>query len=232
MDETNFNFLPDDILNEISSYLTIHENYQLLFVIKDIKIQWSYLQKRDFPNIKLPLTKYNAIHLDNGNIISHDVMSSKSFKNFCKKIKESYDHDNDADYSNELISKYICENNIASEKFMVTKTEALSKFKLPKDLLLKIKPVIRVNPYCEDSYMYLYPINYIQILASAFHFGLTNLKLKLNMKKENKSNDSNKSNKSICSVCLKSFAKKNIIRHIQSKHLMTAKANKKSKYSL
>lgn len=205
-------FLPDDILTEISSYLTIQENYQLLFVIKNIEIQWPYLQKRDFPNMKLPLTKYNAIHLDNGNIISYDVMNSSSFTNFCKKIKEI--HENQTDYADELISEYISKNNIASGKFLVTKTEALSTFKLPKDILLKIKPIIRVNPYCEDSYMYLYPINYIQILAAAFHFGLTNLQLKLKMKKDNKSN------KSVCSVCLKTFDKKSIIRHIKSKHLI------------
>ena len=156
-------YLPDDILTEISSYLTIHENYQLMFVIKNIEIQWSYLQKRDFPNMKLPLTKYNSIHLDNGNIISYDVINSSSFKNFCKKIKENYDYE--TDYANNLISEYIYKNNIASDKFLVTRTEALSKFKLTKDLLLKIKPIIRVNPYCENSYMYLYPINYIQILC-------------------------------------------------------------------
>lgn len=222
-------YLPDDILTEISSYLTIHENYQLMFVIKNIEIQWSYLQKRDFPNMKLELTKYNAIHLDNGNIISYDVTNSSSFKNFCKKIKENhdYDYDSETDSANILISEYSSKNNIASDKFLVTKTEVLSTFKLPKDLLLKIKPIIRVNPYCEDSYMYLYPINYIQILAAAFHFGLTNLRLKLKIKKDNKS-----SNNSICSVCLKSFSKKNIIRHIQSKHLLSVKTNKKRKYSL
>lgn len=63
--------VPLDIISDnISSYLTIYENYQLLYVFKDLRINWEYLQLRDYPSCGMPLTKYNAIHLDNGNIVS------------------------------------------------------------------------------------------------------------------------------------------------------------------
>ena len=41
--------IPYEILrDEITSFLTIYENFQLLFVFKNIDINWIYLQKRDY----------------------------------------------------------------------------------------------------------------------------------------------------------------------------------------
>jgi len=86
--------IPDELLREIiSKYLTIYENYQLLFVFKNIEIDWCYLQNRDFYTSAYPLSKYNAIHLDNGNlftIIDVNLLITKTntMKIYCLSSKE------------------------------------------------------------------------------------------------------------------------------------------------
>ena len=65
----NLPYIPNEIMSDVvSKYLTIYENYQILFVYKNLYIDWSYLQARDFQWSGFRLSKYNAIHLDNGNL--------------------------------------------------------------------------------------------------------------------------------------------------------------------
>ena len=82
----SFRDLNNDTLFEISTFLTIYENYQLLFVVKDIYIDWKYLQKRDFPQISLEASRYNAIHLDNGNLLSTALRQKYIAKNIAMKM--------------------------------------------------------------------------------------------------------------------------------------------------
>ena len=54
--------IPHEILrDEIANFLTIYENFQLLFVFKNIEINWVYLQNRDFPQSSYEKCKFNAI---------------------------------------------------------------------------------------------------------------------------------------------------------------------------
>jgi hypothetical protein len=66
----NFYDIPDELVNEILTFLTISENYTMLFVVKDININWSLLQDRDFKKLsnclKLPLSKENSLKLEFG----------------------------------------------------------------------------------------------------------------------------------------------------------------------
>ena len=73
----NFKFIMSDRPGSvISKFLTITDNLQ--FIIRNTEIiDWKYLQQRDFPHNKIELSKYNAINLDNGNIISHTVTKEK-----------------------------------------------------------------------------------------------------------------------------------------------------------
>lgn len=66
--------IPDHVLTScISPYLTIYENYQMLFVFKGYEVDWEGFQKRDFSDVNIPLSMYNAIHLDNGNIVNREA---------------------------------------------------------------------------------------------------------------------------------------------------------------
>jgi len=86
--------IPHEILrDEITSYLTIYENFQLLFVFKNIDINWVYLQNRDFPLSSYEKCKFNAIHLDNGNFFTNTntynlITKTDSMNNFKLSTKD------------------------------------------------------------------------------------------------------------------------------------------------
>ena len=142
--------IPKDIIQtEISSFLTIYENTQILFIIKDLNIDWSYLQKRDFPGCLLSPCRSIAINLDNG-------------------------------YLNEAV---------LDKDMLITKTDAMSKYKLNKKQILTLYPkLIKRNPYALNSGypMCLYEIRDVQVLSAKLHFGLTNLKYYIAKQNEKK----------------------------------------------
>lgn len=144
--EKSLLFLNDDVLSVISSYLTIYENYQLLFIARNFNyiIDWNYLQKRDYPHFPI-VSKYNAINLDNGNIFNAPSSST----------------------------------DIEEEDILITKTDAMNIFKIPKTIMNTIQPEkTKQNPiYHSASPMLLYKLRNIQVLSAKIYNGLTNLKL-------------------------------------------------------
>jgi hypothetical protein len=138
--------IPYEILrDEITSFLTIYENFQLLFVFKNIDINWIYLQKRDYKfSIYFKPNKYNAIHLDNGNY---------------------------------LINK----------RDLITKTDAMNKYKLSIKDMDKIEPdLIKNNPKGFRNCMKLYDHRKIIGICASKYFGMTNFKFKVEFLKKKK----------------------------------------------
>lgn len=94
--------IPYEILrDEIVNFLTIYENFQLLFVFKNIDINWIYLQNRDFPFATYEKCKYNAIHLDNGNYFTkvntyNLITKTNAMNNFKLSTKDMHKIDPDA----------------------------------------------------------------------------------------------------------------------------------------
>ena len=158
-----FLYLNDDIFSEISKYLTITENFNLMLIKNDIFVDWKYLQKRDFPHVNIELSKNNAIDLDFGNIISYIVDNE-----YYNKKREDL-----------LINNVVDEQTrIAKDNFTFTKTEAMKKFKLNKEQIEKISIYLTLpNPNYEGSHMYLYRIKDLFKLIATIKHGITNFNI-------------------------------------------------------
>lgn len=202
----NFKFIMSDRPGSIiSKFLTITDNYNLQFIIRNTEIiDWKYLQQRDFPHNKIELSKYNAINLDNGNIISHTVTKEKLIEYpFMKNnLQLFYDIDHIFDEN---------DTYLVSDCFTYSKKNAMEYFKISKSEIETLPKTIK--KYNDGEYdMHLYYIGSLQKLTAKIYKGITNFNIKkLYNIKEPKIHK--------CAKCLKEFKKPyNLKRHEERKN--------------
>ena len=145
---TNILDIPHEILrDEITSFLTIYGNFQLLFVFKNIDINWIYLQNRDFSDSIHEPCKYNAIHLDNGNILKRNIVShrllTKTFVMDCYRLSvkdmEAIIPDEIANNPKGYNTPMKLYDNQKMVKLCVYKHFGITNFKLKMSLIRKRK---------------------------------------------------------------------------------------------